>query len=145
MQTLGALYMRPQNKVDEIQTSTESSRYYSSAHPTMPPRLVFSSVCRSLAIRTRPSIRPPQIIRIAARRGFADGDRKDPSQNAFGSVSEEAAHISKVTGGEGPEISQGTPVQDVSFVNCSPRKAWSVWGTIYPENSRHRLLTSFRS
>lgn len=101
----------------------------------MPPRLVFSSVCRSLAIRTRPSIRPPQIIRIAARRGFADGDRKpenNRSQNALGSVSEEAAQISKVTGGAGPELGQGTPVQDVSL-SIAPNVECR--GTIYPGSS----------
>ena len=88
----------------------------------MPPRLVFSSVSRSLAIRTRPSIRPPRIIQIASHRGFAD-DRQSVSdraaQNPLGHVSEEAAAISRVTGETQPEINQGTRVQDVRYQLCT--------------------------
>jgi small subunit ribosomal protein S7 len=31
-------------------------------------------------------------------------------------VSEEAAKMAKIQGGEGPDLSQGTPVQDVSGI-----------------------------
>lgn len=85
--------------------------------PSMPPRLVLSRVCRSLTIRTRPSIAPPppRIFQIASRRAFAD--EKQPAggsnQNGLGGVSEEAADISRVMGQTQPELSQGTPVQDV--------------------------------
>ena len=96
----------------------------------MPPRLVFSSACRSLAIRTRPSIRPPRVIQVASRRGFADGiDRKqasDRAQNPLGSVSEEAADVSRVTGETQPEINQGTPVQ---YVRLSMARGCGVFDT----------------
>jgi small subunit ribosomal protein S7 len=90
----------------------------------MPPRLVFSRACRSLAVRTRPLTVQPRILQIASRRGFAD--EKDPkpasgrNQDVLGHVSEEAAHIGKVTGETGPDVGQGTPVQDVRLQISSP-------------------------
>lgn len=95
----------------------------------MPPRLVFSSVYRSLVIRTRPSIRPPRIAQITPRRGFADEvDRKPadgPNQNVLGNVSEEAADISRVKGETQPELNQGTPIQDVRL-SIAPQ-IWHLW------------------
>lgn len=81
----------------------------------MPPRLAFARIYRSLAIRTGPSVAPPRIIQIASRRGFADQKKPEsnPNQNVLGSVSEEAADISRITGETQPELNQGTLIQDV--------------------------------
>lgn len=118
--SLGAWYTRPEEikekRISNCYKPTRARKAVFSA-PSMPPRLVFSSVYRSLVIRTRPSIRPPQIAQITPRRGFADEvDRKPadgPNQNVLGNVSEEAADINRVTGETQPELNQGTPIQDV--------------------------------
>jgi len=85
----------------------------------MSPRLNFLAASRCLAIRSRPSIatRKPIFLQVAAQRGYADDkDRKPatgPNQDVLGHVSEEAADIADVTGESKPDISQGTPVQEV--------------------------------
>jgi small subunit ribosomal protein S7 len=85
----------------------------------MPPRLNFYGASRSLAIRTRPSIAlyQPRNFHAASRRGFADGNDSKPAtgpnQDVLGNVSEEAADIGNVTGETQPDLSQGTPVQEV--------------------------------
>lgn len=86
----------------------------------MPPRLSLFGASRSLTIRSRSSIvhQKPAFLRVAARRGYADA--KDfqpatgPNQDVLGHVSEEAADMSDVTGETKPDISQGTPVQEVN-------------------------------
>jgi len=83
----------------------------------MPPRLNFAAASRSLALRARPSItaQKPIQARIASRRGFADEkDRATgPNQDQLPHVSEEAADMADVTGETKPDISQGTPVQEI--------------------------------
>lgn len=44
----------------------------------------------------------------------ADQDAVGPNMQQQEHVSEEAAKMAKIQGGEGPDMSQGTPVQDVS-------------------------------
>jgi small subunit ribosomal protein S7 len=85
----------------------------------MPPRLNFCRASRSLAIRPRPSITlyKSPIAQVASRRGFADEKDSNgatgPNQDVLGHVSEEAADVSKVKGETGPDLGQGTPVQEV--------------------------------
>jgi small subunit ribosomal protein S7 len=85
----------------------------------MPPRLNFCRASRSLAIRSRPSITlyKSPIAPVASRRGFADEKDSNaatgPNQDVLGHVSEEAADVSKVKGETGPDLGQGTPVQEV--------------------------------
>ena len=45
-----------------------------------------------------------------------------PNQEQLPHVSEEAAAVSRVTGGGGPELEQGTPVQEASIFEHSPRE-----------------------
>lgn len=83
----------------------------------MPPRLNIFGASRSLAIRSRPSIvsRQPRIAQIVSRRTFAE-EKEDPNaatQSGIGHVSEEAADMENITGGTGPDLGQGTPVQEV--------------------------------
>lgn len=54
---------------------------------------------------------------MVSRRGFADekgpNAPKGPNENALGHVSEEAADMSNIMGETGPDLGQGTPVQDI--------------------------------
>lgn len=86
----------------------------------MPPRVNLIRASRSLAIRSRPSIVPqqPRIAAIVSRRGYADEKNPTPAgpnQGQLGHVSEEAADMGKITGETPPDLSQGTPVQEVRF------------------------------
>jgi small subunit ribosomal protein S7 len=92
----------------------------------MPSRLNLIGVSRSLAIRSRPSIasRQSRIAAVVPRRGYAN--EKDTNQptgpnqgGGLGHVSEEAADMSKVTGETGPDLGQGTPVQEVGLTSQS--------------------------
>lgn len=82
----------------------------------MPPRLNLLSASRSLAVRTRPSIafRQPIQLRAVAQRGYANEKASGPNQDVLGHVSEEASDMADVTGETKPDLSQGTPVQEVS-------------------------------
>ncbi|CAI6325773.1 unnamed protein product [Periconia digitata] len=93
---------------------------------TMPPRLNILSLARSIPYRPapqpqwlpRPSIAPkaPQF------RAYSDSKAPQPPAADRSSridakplphVSEEAAQMAEITGSEGPDISQGTPVDEV--------------------------------
>lgn len=92
------------------------------------PALNSLPVLRSCAFRPRQTLLRPSNavigIKRPAHRCFADGKSADlptADQDAVGPnmqqqehVSEEAAKMAKIQGGEGPDMSQGTPVQDVS-------------------------------
>jgi small subunit ribosomal protein S7 len=85
----------------------------------MSPRLNLFGANRSLVIRARPSITSHQsrILPVVSRRGFADEKDpkapKGPNEGVLGHVSEEAADMSNIMGETGPDLGQGTPVQDV--------------------------------
>ena len=86
----------------------------------MPPRLNLLGASRSLTIRARPSIAShhARTLPVVSRRGFAEEKEQNaptgPNQGGgLGHVSEEAADMSEITGETGPDLSQGTPVQDV--------------------------------
>jgi len=105
-------------------------------NPTMSAR---SSVrfASALAYRPRPQTfvaRPWQQTHQVQRRCFADkmgttqdeihgrlttheegNEPKGPNTDQAPHVSEEAAATSKIMGTEGPDVTQGTPVQDVCF------------------------------
>lgn len=90
----------------------------------MPPRLTLSSVS-SLAFRPKsPAITRAPAVQTLSRRCIsasekplptAEKDTKGPNQDQLPHVSEEAAATSKTMGESGPEISQGTPVEEVSL------------------------------
>ena len=97
----------------------------------MPPRLhlIRSGLARSIQSRpwTISSNVTPLCLRPAARRGIsadekplpqAEGPGPGPNQEQLPHVSEEAAEIGKITGKGGPEIEQGTPIQEVGCAIC---------------------------
>ena len=59
---------------------------------------------------------------MASRRCFADdkkpapGSNPNPTGSGIGHVSEEAADVSDITGETGPDLGQGTPVQEVCSI-----------------------------
>ncbi|KAK7179778.1 hypothetical protein DPSP01_003252 [Paraphaeosphaeria sporulosa] len=93
----------------------------------MPPRLNVLSLAR--AIPYRPKGQAQWLSRPAARlaptqtRTYSDAKDEDKVPAAdrskridakpLGHVSEEASAMADITGGEGPDLSQGTPVQDI--------------------------------
>lgn len=80
---------------------------------------------------------------MASRRGFADEKSPKPAtgpnQDVLGSVSQEAADVGKVTGEEEPDLSQGTPVQEVWF-HCAVVKMEA--HDISPPQKDHLLTNS---
>ena len=101
----------------------------------MPPRI--PSLCSSrLATPHVLSSRPlvPLRIRLAPRRTITAGEKPlpksdeqgpGPNQEQLPHVSEEASATGKITGEGGPELEQGTPVEDASFpiheTSCTSR------------------------
>jgi small subunit ribosomal protein S7 len=87
-------------------------------------------VLRSCAFRPRQSLLRSSNavigVKRPAHRSFADDKSADlptaesdavgPNMQQQEHVSEEAAKMAKIQGGEGPDLSQGTPVQDVSGI-----------------------------
>ena len=89
----------------------------------MPPRLhLFSSpAAKTISSLTRPSrhaVKPAWYSSSQARRGNDDKIPEQPTgpnQDVLPHVSEEQAAIDKIMGEEPPDLSQGTPVEDVSI------------------------------
>lgn len=94
----------------------------------MPPRLPLLLSGRTAAIRSRclnssSAVIVPRCFCLQPRRNItadekplpeAEDQRPGPNQEQLPHVSEEAAALGKITGEGGPEIEQGTPVQEVS-------------------------------
>lgn len=91
----------------------------------MPPRInLFNqalayrprTACVSQRLRIQPSLcrnyasDPSKDLPVSE-----DKDNLGPNMQTQEHVSEEAAKMAKATGGEGPDLSVGTPVQDVRF------------------------------
>lgn len=74
----------------------------------------------SLAAYRLPIRRKPRFIKPYATQAKPPSSQpgqeqpKGPNQDVLGHVSEEAAEVSEVMGETGPDISQGTPIQEVS-------------------------------
>ncbi|KAL8899630.1 MAG: hypothetical protein Q9207_006098 [Kuettlingeria erythrocarpa] len=90
----------------------------------MPPRLPMFRSGRSVAVVSRASqqIQQPLCLRLAPRRNItadekplptAENTESGPNESQLPHVSEEAAALGKITGEGGPEIEQGTPVQEI--------------------------------
>lgn len=81
----------------------------------MAPRLRTITAAHRLPIRARPC-RELLSARLAPRRGYADEKQPatGPNQDVLPHVSEEAAQVGKTTGEPAPDLSQGTPVKEVS-------------------------------
>lgn len=104
----------------------------------MPPINTFSSL-RTLPVRAKPTAAFRASFQRPAFRAFADNASTNnpgklpkaegekpvgPNMQQQEHVSEEAAKMAKVTGGQGPDIEgQGTPVQEVGWQNlCAQRR-----------------------
>lgn len=101
----------------ELTTATTRTPY----KPAMSPRLSLWSASRGLAIRvaSRPSIaqRTPISVRALPVRSYA-GEASKPNENPSTPdsnlhVTEEAAQTADIIGETKPDMSQGTPVQEV--------------------------------
>ncbi|KAM3416974.1 hypothetical protein BST61_g8559 [Cercospora zeina] len=91
-------------------------------------------VLRTVALRPRPAVirRGHVVVGVVGRRTFADKSKDVPEaeKGAVGPnmeqaehVSEEAAKMAKIQGGQGPDIEgQGTPVQDILKEEKDTRK-----------------------
>ncbi|KAF3038239.1 hypothetical protein E8E11_005102 [Didymella keratinophila] len=88
----------------------------------MPPRLNVSAFSRSIAFRPKPQVQWParSALRMAPSqsRFYADDapaqDRSHkPSSEPIEHVSEEAAKTAQIMGEKGPDVNQGTPVEDI--------------------------------
>ncbi len=98
----------------------------------MAPRAQLLQSARRLAIRPKLSgttYQAPVCLRLAPQRSItadekplpkAEPGAKGPNQDQLGHVSEEAAAIGKATGEGGPELEQGTPVQEVRTPRICP-------------------------
>jgi hypothetical protein len=91
---------------------------------TMPPRLNVSALSRSIAFRPKPQIQWParSALRVAPSQCRPYSDAKAPpaqdrskkvDSEPIEHVSEEAAKTAQIMGEQGPDINQGTPVEDV--------------------------------
>ncbi|KAF2468611.1 ribosomal protein S7 [Lindgomyces ingoldianus] len=90
----------------------------------MPPRLNIGSFARGIRYRAQRQSqwRIQPVIRTAIPRCRFYSDEKDPpvatrskriDSQSLPVVSEEAAKMAKITGTEGPELEQGTPIEEV--------------------------------
>jgi len=90
----------------------------------MPPRLNVFSIARAIPYRPRPQtqwrIQPHIRVAPTPYRGFADArdprvaeEEKEAAQ-PLPHVSQEAAKTAEITGHEGPDLEQGTPIEEVS-------------------------------
>lgn len=88
----------------------------------MPPRL-YLFTARSVSARVpnvRHAVKPP-FCKLSQERWITADEKplptakkpKGPNQEQLPHVSEEAAAVDKIMGEEGPDIDQGTPVQEV--------------------------------
>lgn len=109
----------------------------------MPAMNPFSAL-RALPVRAKPTAAlRAGFQRPAVFRAYADNsvnnpgklpqsdDKVGPNMQQQEHVSEEAAKMAKITGGEGPDIEgQGTPVQEVRFMNiCAMEGQRLTWRT----------------
>lgn len=93
---------------------------YVLTRPTMPPRLRFvtpNPLCSRSRLTLGFSIltpkTPSRYVTADEKPLSASEQPKGPNQDQLPHVSEEAAEIGKSTGEGGPELEQGTPVQEV--------------------------------
>ena len=94
----------------------------------MPPRLNVFAFARSVPYRTRAQLQclPRPTVRLAPLQTRSYSDSKEtPADRSkridaqpLPHVSEEAAKMAEITGSEGPDLSQGTPIEEVRHVIC---------------------------
>ena len=87
----------------------------------MPPRIhLLSSRCVIGPSPIRKQAILPLCIRLSHRYSSTNDKPSEqptgPNQDVLGHVSEEASAMSEITGEEGPELEQGTPIQEVGHL-----------------------------
>jgi hypothetical protein len=93
-------------------------------HNTMPPRLNVKSFTRSMPLRSQPrlqwSARPATQFSASQYRPYSDSKISGANDRSAkvdakpeDHVSQEAAKTAEIMGEEGPDLSRGTPVEDV--------------------------------
>jgi hypothetical protein len=101
---------------------------HSTVHNTMPPRLNVTSLARSMPLRPRPQVQWP--VRCTTRflpqqcRPYSDSTTSGATDRSAkidakpeDHVSQEAAKTAEIMGEEGPDLSRGTPVEDVRILH----------------------------
>ena len=95
----------------------------------MPPRLNVLSFARAFPLRPKVQtqwLRP--VVRMSSPQARPYSDSKDPpaadrskriDSQPLPHVSEEAATMAKITGSEGPDLEQGTPIEEVGGTGLS--------------------------
>lgn len=90
----------------------------------MPPRLNIAAFTRPIAFRPRPQVQYParsalrlpssqwRLYSDSAKPPAADRSKREDAK-PIEHVSEEAAAMAKTMGEQGPDLSQGTPIEDV--------------------------------
>jgi len=104
-------------------------------HNTMPPRLNVPAITRSIAFRPRPQAQWParSALRMVPSQCRLYSDQTKPpaadrskreDAKPIEHVSEEAASMAKTMGEDGPDLNQGTPIEDVgsSTANMARRR-----------------------
>lgn len=92
----------------------------------MPPRLNICTLSRSISYRPKPQIQWPtrSAVKFSPSQTRPYSDAKEPpaadrskriDAKPIEHVSEEKAAVAKAMGEEGPDLSQGTPVEDVGY------------------------------
>lgn len=88
----------------------------------MQPRLSLFTASRLLCIRSKTPAtqwrvlkKPPGDFtrRTYGSKDSANVDRSGPNTDQLPHVSEEAAKVAEITGEKGPELEQGTPIEEV--------------------------------
>jgi small subunit ribosomal protein S7 len=89
----------------------------------MPPRLLSRPAFRSVLTPSKPTSQAISLSIRTASRGLASKNDQSTlkmpqpehgtNQQSIPHVSEEAATMSKITGQPGPDMSEGTPIQEV--------------------------------
>ncbi|KAH7135587.1 ribosomal protein S7 domain-containing protein [Dendryphion nanum] len=90
----------------------------------MPPRLSLLTFAKSIPFRSKPQpqwarktalcVSPPQHRLYSDTKESSSTKPTDPTgEGSLPHVSEEAAKMAEITGGQGPDLSKGTPVEEV--------------------------------
>ncbi|KAH3919188.1 hypothetical protein HBI56_100970 [Parastagonospora nodorum] len=93
-------------------------------HNTMPPRLNVKCFTRSMPLRPQPrlqwSVRPATRFSVSQYRSYSDSKTSGANDRSAkvdakpeDHVSQEAAKTAEIMGEQGPDLSRGTPVEDI--------------------------------
>jgi hypothetical protein len=119
-----------------VTTARFNSPAQHTTYKIMPPRLSITTFARSITLRPKPQVqwpaRPAMRFSPSQCRPYSDSktsgandrSKKIDAQPAD-HVSEEAAKTAEIMGEEGPDMSRGTPVEDVSSLVMHNTLSWN--------------------